>query len=289
MKFTDFRVFLILLCLNALSLLAQGPPHREAYINRFKDVAIREMEKYGIPASITLAQGILESGDGRSKLAVQGNNHFGIKCHLDWDGGRIYHDDDEDDECFRKYKNAEDSYRDHSLFLTERSRYAFLFELRSDDYIGWAKGLKKAGYATNPKYADKLIKLIEDYNLHRFDHLSADLVVGEHAIRQHPAGVKYVLVQKGDSWESLSNELEMSVKRLLKYNERNYDSPLVEGDFVFLQKKRKRGKQEEYLVKEGDNMYSISQEFGIRLRYLYERNNMGAGQQPKAGDMLILR
>ena len=284
------RFHLVLLSLLSLGLLeAQGPPHRMAYIEKYKDIAIREMRAYGIPASITLAQGILESGDGRSRLAVQANNHFGIKCHREWDGERIYHDDDKKGECFRKYDHAEESYRDHSLFLTGRSRYAFLFELRPDDYRGWAKGLKKAGYATNPQYADKLIGLIEDYELHRFDEITPDRFTDDHAIRHHPARVKYVVAHEGDTWESLSEELDMSVKRLLKYNERPYDQILAPGDYIFIQKKRKKGSQSEYIVKEGDDMYSISQRFGIRLRYLYKRNNMAAGQQPEPGALLILR
>lgn len=139
----------------------------EAYINQYQHLAISEMNTYGVPASITLAQGILESGNGESRLAVEGNNHFGIKCHSDWAGSTIIQDDDEKGECFRKYKNVKDSYRDHSLFLTQRDRYSFLFI--NNDYKKWAKGLSKAGYATNPKYATLLIDLIEKYSLDRFD------------------------------------------------------------------------------------------------------------------------
>ena len=141
----------------------------EKYIEKYSKVAVEEMKKYNIPASITLAQGILESGNGESRLAKEGNNHFGIKCHSNWNGKTIIEDDDEKGECFRKYDNAEDSYRDHSLFLTERGRYSFLFELNKKNYKAWAKGLKKAGYATNPKYPDLLIDLIERYDLSRFD------------------------------------------------------------------------------------------------------------------------
>jgi len=139
------------------------------YINKFKQIAIKEMNRTGIPASITLAQGILESGWGKSRLATLGNNHFGIKCHKGWKGGTMKHDDDAKDECFRTYKNAEESYKDHSEFLTGRGRYAFLFDFAKEDYKNWAKGLKKAGYATNPKYADLLIAKIEQYNLNIYD------------------------------------------------------------------------------------------------------------------------
>jgi flagellum-specific peptidoglycan hydrolase FlgJ len=141
----------------------------QAYIDKWQAVAVSEMIEFGIPASITLAQGILESGNGQSELAKKSNNHFGIKCHLDWEGEKVYHDDDEDGECFRAYKKAEESFRDHSLFLKDRSRYAFLFEESPTDYKAWAKGLKKAGYATNKQYANRLIELIERYDLHQYD------------------------------------------------------------------------------------------------------------------------
>ena len=141
----------------------------EVYISNFKDIAITEMNQFGIPASITLAQGILESGNGESRLATEGKNHFGIKCHDNWNGETIIEDDDEKGECFRKYEKVADSYRDHSLFLTQRERYAFLFSLSPTKYKSWAKGLKKAGYATNPKYPSLLIDLIEKYNLDQFD------------------------------------------------------------------------------------------------------------------------
>ena len=146
----------------------------EAYIARYSSIAIEEMNRYNIPASITLAQAILESGNGESRLANEGNNHFGIKCHDNWNGGTITEDDDKKGECFRKYLNDADSYRDHSLFLTERSRYSFLFKYKRNNYKRWAKGLKKAGYATNPRYPTLLIDLIEKYNLSRFDKESSD-------------------------------------------------------------------------------------------------------------------
>ena len=139
------------------------------YINQYKDIAIEQMHKYHIPASITLAQGLLESGAGKSELAQKANNHFGIKCHS-WDGKRIYHDDDKKGECFRVYKSAKDSYEDHSIFLSTGSRYAFLFKYSETDYVAWARGLKRAGYATSPTYADKLIELIKRYNLDQYDH-----------------------------------------------------------------------------------------------------------------------
>jgi len=161
------KCLLILLLFSSFLAVAQSKT--ENYISKYSSAAVAEMERYGIPASITLAQGILESGNGESRLAVKGKNHFGIKCHSNWNGKTIIEDDDEKGECFRKYSKVSDSYRDHSLFLTERGRYSFLFEYKKTDYKKWAKGLKKAGYATNPKYPKLLIDLIERYDLSRFD------------------------------------------------------------------------------------------------------------------------
>jgi len=164
--------FTVLSLLLVFHIAAQNKS--ELYIKKYKDIAISEMNSYGIPASITLAQGILESGNGESRLAVDGNNHFGIKCHNNWNGETIIEDDDEKGECFRKYSNVGDSFRDHSLFLKERSRYEFLFEYKITNYKKWARGLKKAGYATNPKYASLLINIIKKYNLTQYDNLSSD-------------------------------------------------------------------------------------------------------------------
>jgi hypothetical protein len=161
------KFLLILLIISPVLLVAQSKT--ESYISKYSSIAVDEMEKYGIPASITLAQGILESGNGESRLATEGNNHFGIKCHSNWSGKTIIEDDDEKGECFRKYDKVTDSYRDHSLFLTERGRYSFLFEYKKSDYKKWAKGLKKAGYATNPNYPTLLIDLIERYELYTYD------------------------------------------------------------------------------------------------------------------------
>ncbi len=162
------RIYLTII-FTAIIILSNAQDKTEKYIEKYSQVAVDEMKIYNIPASITLAQGILESGNGESRLAKEGNNHFGIKCHSNWNGKTIIEDDDEKGECFRKYNNVKDSYRDHSLFLTERGRYSFLFELNKKNYKAWARGLKKAGYATNPKYPDLLIDLIERYDLAKFD------------------------------------------------------------------------------------------------------------------------
>lgn len=188
------------------------------YIDTFSQVAKDEMVLYGIPASITMAQGILESGAGRSDLTQRANNHFGIKCHTEWTGERVYHDDDAAQECFRKYKDAKYSFRDHSLFLTGRSRYASLFDLRQDDYKGWARGLKKAGYATDPKYPSKLISIVERYELYKLD----DEVLGTSSGRSNsnPAttSAKTYVVKQGDTLYSIARRNNISVDDLKAMN-----------------------------------------------------------------------
>jgi len=186
------------------------------YIKEFSDIAKEEMLQYGIPASITLAQGILESGAGVGELTLKANNHFGIKCHTGWQGDTVYHDDDERGECFRKYNDPKYSYRDHSLFLTQRSRYQDLFKLKKDDYVGWSKGLKKAGYATDPKYPDKLIGIIERYNLHEYDNQ----VMGKPVTNQtaNSSKIGTYLVQSGDTLYSISKKFNLTVETLKNYN-----------------------------------------------------------------------
>ena len=191
------------------------------YVDIWSDTAMREMRDYGIPASITLAQGLLESALGKGRLAMEGNNHFGIKCHTDWEGERIYHDDDRAQECFRVYEDASFSYRDHSLFLANRKRYAQLFTLDMDDYKGWARGLKKAGYATDPKYPKKLISLIERYGLDRYDQ--AVLGADYRPLRRKPAPSSRVSthrVTKGDTLYSLSRMYGVSVDQLRQWNKK---------------------------------------------------------------------
>ena len=198
------------------------------YVATFSNVAIEEMKMYNIPASISLAQGILESGMGFSRLAVVANNHFGIKCHSEWEGKRIYHDDDEKGECFRVYKDPRTSYRDHSLFLTSRSRYNLLFDLKIDDYKGWAKGLKKAGYATDPKYSNKLINLIERYSLDRFDIKKKKKWRNNHIESVQQTNKKKVhLVQKGDTLYSISKKYKVDIKSLVQENR-------LENNTIFL-------------------------------------------------------
>ena len=194
----------------------------EDYVKFYSNIAMDEMIQFGIPASITLAQGILESGAGKGRLAVQANNHFGIKCH-DWNGKKIYHDDDEEQECFRKYDNPEYSYRDHSLFLSNRGRYSFLFDLKKDDYKQWAKGLKKAGYATDPKYPQKLIDLIQRYQLYKYDNI---------VLKKKNKPYK---IKKGDTLFSISEKFNMTVDAIIELNNLEGDN-LIVGKVIMIKK-----------------------------------------------------
>lgn len=208
------------------------------YIAVYADIAMTEMKLYRIPASITLAQGILESGSGEGRLAVEANNHFGIKCHKGWTGGEIYHDDDTLQECFRTYKDASYSYRDHSLFLKDRKRYAGLFNLQTDDYVGWARGLRRAGYATDPKYPEKLISLIERYELYKYDAkvLGKNAAPQQHsdAVVAHVPGITHVVV-KGDTLYNISQRYGLSVEELMRFN--NLSSTAINpGQVLFIKK-----------------------------------------------------
>lgn len=280
-------LFILLLLLSIFSI---GQTRRQAYILEFKEVAIREMRLHNIPASITLAQGILESGDGTSRLATEANNHFGIKCHEGWEGDRIYHDDDEKGECFRKYKNPEESYKDHSTFLTTRIRYATLFELEKTDYKGWAKGLQKAGYATSKTYAETLIRLIEQNELYRYDveALESD-ELAEARIQQAANGAKYVVVEEGETLEQLSETYNRSVKKLLAFNDFTYEGKIEAGDRIYIRPKKRAGATKTYAVEADDTMHNIAQKEGIKLSKLYKRNRKPVGWQPQVGDVLRLR
>ncbi len=282
---------------------------RDAYIEKYAPIAMEEMKRTGIPASITLAQGCLESDNGNSRLAREGNNHFGIKCHDDWQGKRIYHDDDARGECFRQYKSAEESYVDHSDFLTTKQRYADLFELRTDDYRGWAHGLKKAGYATSPTYAEKLITIIEENDLHRFD---TEVLAGNGVpSRQERAGrsvhkpgisssgrkimvnnrVEFIIARRGDSPQSLRKELDLYPNEIYRYNDISKDAIISEGDIIYLQPKRIKAARgyEVHKAEAGETMHDIAQKYGIRLDKLLERNQMIEGEEPMEGDEIYLR
>ncbi len=273
------------------------------YIDQYKDIAIEEMLRYNIPASITLAQGLLESGAGKSELAVKGNNHFGIKCH-GWTGRSVYHDDDEAQECFRAYDTVLDSYEDHSKFLRSGKRYAFLFELDRTDYRGWAYGLKSAGYATSPTYAKSLINIIETYGLYKYDkarsydkfivthlpkNVSGGSLAGPHNIKRCNKNY-YVIARDGDTFRSIGKELGMSYRQLARYNERNRKDVLRKGEIVYLKKKRSKADKSfrnvGHVVKPGESMYTISQKYGIRLKSLYKKNHLTPDYQISVGDKL---
>jgi hypothetical protein len=275
---------------------------RTDYFESYHDMAIREMHRSGVPASITLAQGALESGDGNSSLARIANNHFGIKCHEDWNGKKIFQDDDDKNECFRKYGSVEDSYRDHSDYLKAKTRYAFLFELRITDYKGWARGLKKAGYATSPSYAESLIRIIEDFGLNKYD----DMEVGDrsgHTRHRHARTamttretgeinrVKFIRARAGETYESLGVELGKLGWELPEYNDAGISDSLIPGQVIYIQPKRNRAQsgKNDYVLKPGENMRGVSQLFAIKLERLYAMNLIRPGTQPETGTRLQLR
>lgn len=305
-KETFLFLLLPLFCL-VTSVQAQRPNRvYTEYINQYSGIAMQQMTAFRIPASIILAQGLLESGAGQSTLAVKANNHFGIKCGGDWKGRTVRKTDDAPNECFRAYSNARDSYMDHSRFLTGRPRYASLFQLDITDYKSWAHGLKKAGYATDPSYANRLITIIETYELYRFDSEGKKKVAKLHGSKkqkgQDPGSfaihqvylandLAYVLARRGDTFESLSGEFKISARKLRNYNDLHKGYTLVDGDVIYLRAKRAKSKKyASYKVREGDSMHTISQVFGIKLKSLYRMNGLDPEEYvPQVGDLLRLR
>lgn len=323
------------------------------YIRKHAALAVQEMQLYKVPASITLAQGLLETGGGQSRLADQANNHFGIKCKgpEEWslDKPRIYHDDDARGECFRKYESVEESYRDHSKFLALRPYYKSLFTLDANDYRAWANGLKKAGYATDPKYPSKLISRIEKYSLDQFDKISDEEVFAklyslynnendllaskgnsskhkakptkpevvipsvssrEEKLRteiaktideekrskipasrifNHKNNIPYVVAQAGETIAVIAKTHNKVPSEIADYNEIQMGSKLKDGQIVFFGKKKSKGSDYSYKVQEGDDMYTISQQFGIKIKNLYKYNRMDPGEQPRIGQRLNLK
>lgn len=288
---------------------------RQEYIEMWKDVAISNMKQFHIPASIILAQGILESNCGNSVLATEANNHFGIKCH-EWEGNKYFHDDDAKQECFRSYEAASLSYADHAVFLTKRSRYAFLFALDQQDYKSWAYGLKKAGYATNPNYPELLIKIIEESGLHQYDdgvadsprvddeviaevkpkpaklkkkqtdevtiHLDREILVSENKI-------KYIEARAGDSPAKIAKDLDVGLWQILKYNDIDKTAKLNKGEVIYVQPKRRKGKLERHTLKKGEDLWEVSQMYGVKLTRLYKMNKLEENQKLKEGFILKLR
>lgn len=309
MRFLKHYILALAVCIP-LIVSGQSEKYR-SYIAKYSDIAISQMRKYKVPASITMAQGLLESGAGTSTLAVKGNNHFGIKCHSDWRGPYMLRTDDAPNEKFRVYKSVEDSYEDHSRFLAERRRYSALFSLSITDYKGWARGLKAAGYATSPTYATNLIKIIENYNLTELDKQGLSKHHGRHHkdVRQisqtstvmptpsHVVGMNnrnyYVVAKAGDTYKSIAIEFETSERRLRKYNEVDKRYVLKEGDIVYLQKKERRAhkslKNQYYILQSGESLYDVSQKYGMRLKTLYKVNGFSRDHVPVVGERIKLR
>lgn len=309
MKYNSGIFIILIFCLFSLN--GQGQS-RKAFIHKYKDIAIREMERTGIPASITLAQGIFESGCGTSELSKQANNHFGIKCH-DWVGPTYHMDDDAEDECFRKYENPEQSWIDHSEFLTSRPRYAGLFDIPATDYEAWAKGLKAAGYATNPHYAERLIKIIEEEKLYLYDHKvkhptaapattnlsqktksnnTAQNIasVNYHKREEIKNGILCIEVKAGDTFENIAKYYDIKLKKLLAYNDKKEPS-LTIGQYVYLKRKKAKAARgyEFHRVKAGDTLYLISQMYGVRLKSLVTFNYINADTPLEEGEKIYLR
>ena len=316
------RLFLVCILLASLGVHGQNADVIN-YINTWKDLAIKEMQRTGVPASITLAQGIHESMAGKSPLARKSNNHFGIKCKSNWQGDKVYHDDDKRGECFRSYPSAEQSYIDHSDFLRNSSRYAFLFNLPPTDYKEWAHGLKKAGYATNVRYAQILIKLIEDYNLNQYTLIALGELPSQDEILagnsgevvqfvsitesepdhlepadesdRYPSGeftinnTKVIYAKAGTSLLVLANQYKLSLGRLLDFNDLKQEDVLIYGQLIFLQRKRKTGATPYHQVLPGETLYHIAQREGIRLESLLELNHLKENQQPAPGEKLYLQ
>ena len=294
---------LLLTLVIGLQASAQSRLYQQ-YIERYRDIAIEQMLKWKVPASITLAQGLLESAAGQSSLATNGNNHFGIKCH-GWTGRTIYRDDDRRNECFRAYGSAYESFEDHSRFLATGQRYKGLFSLKTTDYKGWARGLKAAGYATNPRYAQSLIDIIENYNLSQYDRAkSYDSFIVGHArdasSPSHPLHPIYIFnknyylyARQGDTFSSLADEIGISRRRLARYNERDKHDRLEPGEIIWLKKKQKKAPKEykkvPHVVQAGESMYSIAQKYGIRLESLYKLNHLSPEYNIQVGDLLKLR
>lgn len=319
------RCLILVLCVLFLP-AAYAQNLQQKYIETYADVAVQEMYRSGVPASITLAQGMLESGNGRSTLAVKANNHFGIKCHNGWKGGRVYHDDDAKGECFRKYGHAYESYRDHSDFLRYRDRYKFLFDLKSTDYKGWAYGLKKAGYATDPGYATKLIKLIEEYKLYEYDTRTASFGAagessGKKKARPMPPsvieqavpvskdvvkksfqftitremysknGVPFIYSSEGETYESIADAYGLFVKELLKFNDLSEVERLFPGTVVYLQAKKKMAAKglEMHILEKGETLWQLAQRYAVKMKHIYKLNGWKDDYVPREGESVKLR
>ncbi|HEX8460695.1 MAG TPA: glucosaminidase domain-containing protein [Segetibacter sp.] len=335
-KFPKLLSTLLSTILLVSATFAQSERQRvETYINQYKELAINEMLRTGVPASITLAQGIIETAGGQSDLAAIANNHFGIKCKAEWTGETMLHNDDAKNECFRKYSTPEDSYKDHSDFLKTRPMYAFLFKLDPTDYEGWAKGLKKAGYATSSTYAQGLIRVIVENNLQQYSLLAMhrqtfgndlfatgalaqndnvanddDLVdtrLTSPVLLPHTAKelakttsypfnsvfdineAKVVYAEAGTSLLALANNYNVSLSKLIEFNDLDKTDILNSNQLIFLQKKSKKSNKEIHIVEANETLHDIAQKEGIQLSTIIELNNLQKGMQPATGEKIYLR
>lgn len=302
-------VFAIIFILFYQISFSQRIYSRKEYIERYRELAVLEMQRTGVPASITLAQACLESNNGNSELSRKSNNHFGIKCKNTWNGKRVYHDDDERNECFRKYNSVEESFMDHSNFLSASPRYNDLFTLDITDYKGWAHGLKRAGYATNPRYADELIRIVEENQLYLYDQVTNPKQLGRFknekiADTNHPLinpyqtrkvvlrnNLKTIIVKSGDTMETLAQEFNLKPWQMYKYNDYPYGRQPVENEILYLEPKARKAVKghETHILENGETMHYVSQAYGIRLKPLLNRNRLNKGENPPAGTVIYLR
>ena len=321
------RIIVLLLLFVSVPAIAGVRQTREEYVEKYKAIAIAHMERYGIPASITMAQGILESDSGNSHLSISSNNHFGIKCKKSWTGDRVYHDDDAKGECFRAYPSVEASYQDHADFLDQSPRYDSLFAYPSDDYRSWARGLKACGYATAPDYAQRLVKIIESMKLYLLDKeqggkiysaaksattnteawwesniATSDEQINPNAFRVTVNSHKgygvyrtnqtfYVVAKEGDTFESVGAVFDISARMLRKFNDVAKDGKLSKGDVVYIERKKTQwlGNVMQHKVVRDENLYSLSQSYGIRLKSLAKLNRLRAKEDVKKGDIIRLK
>lgn len=297
MKFKLSYIFLLMTSI----ILAQTKMTPEGYIAAYKDDAIKEMYLHKVPACITLAQGMLESGNGNSNLCRNANNHFGIKCHKEWGGETYIMDDDSANECFRKYESVLDSYSDHGMFLFSRSRYSPLFELSITDYKGWCYGLKKAGYATDPKYPQRLIDIIERYKLQDLDVIEdtpklkfpahdqekkSNMAIREVYRFNH---IRFIIAKGNDSFYKIASEFNIELEDILEFNDLKKTDKLYYGQKIFIEKKRRRALEPYHVVQKNETLKSISQLHGIRLSSLCKKNRLHVDDKLKVGDVLHLR
>ena len=327
MKKIRFTIVIIFLALSSASICAQTKQTREEYIEKYKSIAIAHMEKFGIPASITMAQGILESDAGNSALSLSSNNHFGIKCKKHWTGRKVYHDDDAKGECFRAYPSVEASYEDHALFLDSSPRYDSLFSYPSNDYKSWARGLKAAGYATAPDYAERLVAIIEKYKLYILDQADGGAIYSsgknarenaewfaqqsslqnQNQIIEDPFNITinahkgysiyrinhtcYVLAKEGDTYESLSKIFAISESNLRKFNDVSRKAELTKGSIVYIERKKSAWQFQQLLhtASHGQTLHSISQSYGIRLRSLARLNRVRPSRPLEVDQTIRLR